>query len=69
MPIMDCTYWDCTESMWGIASTTALLTSTYADLGTIMTFVLGAVVAVALGLVALGFGWRYLKKYVTGKKF
>ncbi|MBC7836914.1 hypothetical protein H7X87_04030 [Acetobacteraceae bacterium] len=55
--------------MWGIASTTALLTSTFTDLGSIMTFVLGSVVAVALGLVALGFGWRYLKKYVTGKKF
>lgn len=46
-----------------------MLTDAFADVGTIMAFVIPAVFGVALALVGLGFGWRRLKKYVTGKAF
>ena len=55
--------------MWEIASTTELLTNTFTDIGTVIAFVIPAIVGVSLALIGLGMGWRYLKKYVTGKKF
>jgi hypothetical protein len=55
--------------MWTIASTSAMLTSMFADIGTVLGIVITAVLSTAIALVGLGFGWRHLKKYVTGKKF
>jgi len=39
------------------------------SVGTIIYTVVAAVLVVAVGLAGVGFGWRKLKKYVTGKKF
>lgn len=55
--------------MWTIASTTAVLTSAFADTGTILTLVIGVVVVAIVALLGLGFGMRHLKKYITGRKF
>jgi len=55
--------------MWDIASTTELLTDTFTDVGTVLAFVIPSVIGVAIALIGLGFGWRKLKKYVTGGKF
>jgi len=55
--------------MWDISSTTASITSMFSDIGTVMTLVIPAVLAVTIALLGLGFGYRHLKKYVTGKKF
>jgi len=55
--------------MWSIGSTTDLLTDTFTDVGTVIAFVIPAIIGVAVALVGLGYGWRLLKKYVTGKKF
>jgi len=55
--------------MWTIASTTDSLTSMFSQIGTVMALVIAAIVATAVALLGLGFGYRHLKKYVTGKKF
>lgn len=55
--------------MWDIASTTSLLTDTFTDVGTVIAFVIPTIIGVAIALVGLGYGWRLLKKYVTGRKF
>jgi len=55
--------------MWSIASTTGLLTDVFSDVGTVMAFVIPAIVGIAVALLGLGFGWRQLKSKVTGKKF
>jgi len=55
--------------MWTAASTTGLLTTAFADTGTILLAVLGVVVAAVIALMGLGFGIRHLKKHVTGRKF
>lgn len=55
--------------MWTIGSTTAILASTFADIGTVMAYVIPAVLTVAVALVGLGFGWSKFKRYVTGGKF
>jgi len=55
--------------MWTIASTTAVITSMFGDVGTVLAQVIGAVLAVAVALVGLGFAYRKVKKYITGGKF
>jgi len=55
--------------MWVAASTTAALASVFSDTGIILTAVLASILAGAVALLGLGFGWRHLKKYVTGRKF
>jgi len=55
--------------MWTIASTTEMLTSTFSDVGTVIAFVIPAIIGVLVALLGLGYGVRLLKKYVTGKKF
>jgi len=55
--------------MWDIASTTDMLTTTFSDVGTVIAFVIPAIVTVLVALLGLGYGVRLLKKYVTGRKF
>jgi len=55
--------------MWTIASTTDMLTDVFTDVGTVMAYVIPSVIGIAVALLGLGFGWRHLKKYVTGRKF
>lgn len=55
--------------MWTIASTTDVITDMFSDVGTVLALVVGAVLATAIALIGLGFGYRKLKKYVTGGKF
>lgn len=46
-----------------------LIGSLYTDAGVLVGIVIAAAVAGGLSLLALGFGWRHLKKYITGRKF
>ena len=55
--------------MFTIASVTPLLTSSYADAGSIIFYAVGVVLAALVGLLGLGFGIRHLGKYITGRKF
>lgn len=55
--------------MWGIASTTDALNTAFTNTGTILTLVIGVVLVAVVALLGLGFGYRHLKKYITGRKF
>lgn len=55
--------------MWNAASTTAALAAAFTDTGTILVASIGTILVGAVALLGLGFGWRHLKKYVTGRKF
>lgn len=55
--------------MWDAASTTAALSTSYADIGTIFAVAILAILAAWAGLTGLGFGLRKAKKYVTGRHF
>ena len=43
--------------------------SSAADIGYMIGLSLVAVLGGAAALIGLGFGWRHLKKYITGRKF
>lgn len=58
-----------THCMWVAASTTAALGTVFTDTGTILTAVIGVILAGLIALLGLGFGVRHLRKYVTGRKF
>jgi len=55
--------------MWSDASTTAMLTTLFTSVGSQLGIVITAVLAVAIGLIILGFAYRKTKKHVTGGKF
>jgi len=55
--------------MWVAASTTAALSTAFTDTGTILVATVATILAGAVALLGLGFGFRHLKKYVTGRKF
>lgn len=55
--------------MWDSASTTAVLTTSFASIGVAIALTVTAVLAAWAGLVGLGFGKKKATKYVTGKKF
>jgi len=55
--------------MWDAASTTAALTTSFASIGTVLIYAIGAVLAAWAGLVGLGFGIRKATAKVTGRKF
>jgi len=52
--------------MWTVASTTSQLGTLFTDTGTILLYVIGTILTAAIALVGLAFGWKKLKKYVTG---
>lgn len=39
------------------------------DLGTVLATVIPAILAIVIGLMALGMGIRYARKYISGRKF
>jgi len=55
--------------MYATTSVLTNLSAMFADTGTIMVAVIATILAGAVALLGLGFGWRHLKKYVTGRKF
>jgi len=55
--------------MWDVGSTTDALSTAFTDTGTILTAVVGVILAGLVALLGLGFGVRHLRKYITGRKF
>jgi len=55
--------------MWSVASSSAALTQSFTDTGTLLAVGIAAVLVGMIALLGLGFGIRHLKKYVTGRKF
>jgi len=55
--------------MWVAASTTAAMATAFTDTGTILVATIATILAGAVALLGLGFAFRHLKKYVTGRKF
>jgi len=56
-------------AMWTSASTTALWTQLTGDVGSILFTAVGAVLTVTAGLIGVGYGYRLVKKHITGRKF
>jgi len=53
-------------------STTSALTSftgMFNDTGTLLVASIAVILGGAVALLGLGFAWRHLKKYITGRKF
>jgi len=55
--------------MYSIANAVTNLGTMFTDTGTILVASIATILTGAVALVGLGFGWRHLKKYVTGRKF
>jgi len=55
--------------MYATTSAITSLTSLFGDVGVLLTAVIATILAGAVALLGLGFGWRHLKKYITGRKF
>jgi hypothetical protein len=55
--------------MYNIASSSAQITQSLGDTGTLVTLVIASIAAGAIALMGLGFLFRHLKKWITGKKF
>ena len=55
--------------MYATSSALTALTSMFTDTGTLLVAVIGTILAGAVALLGLGFGFRHLKKYITGRKF
>jgi len=55
--------------MYSTSTAATQLATMFTDTGTLVGIVIAAVVAGAIALMGLGFGFRHLKKYITGKKF
>jgi len=54
--------------MWTVASTTAVITQLFSDTGTILTAVLATLMGAVVALLGIGFAYRHIKRYITGKK-
>jgi len=55
--------------MWDVASSSAALTTAYANIGVLFGVAIAAILAAWASLTGLGFGLRKAKRYVTGKHF
>jgi len=55
--------------MYGTTTAAATISQALTDTGTLVTLVLAGVVGGVVALMGLGFGYRHLKKYITGRKF
>jgi len=55
--------------MWSDASTTAVWTILSTSVGTVLSLVVAAVATVAIGLMGIGYGFRLVKRHITGRKF
>jgi len=55
--------------MFGTTTALVQLASAGADTKVLIVSSLAIAIAGGVALLGLGFGWRHLKKYVTGRKF
>jgi len=55
--------------MYATTSALTALTNLFTDTGTILTAVIGVILAGLIALLGLGFGVRHVRKYITGRKF
>jgi len=55
--------------MFATSSALTSLTAAGADTGTMVVAGLAIAVAGGIALMGLGFGWRHIRKYITGRKF
>jgi len=55
--------------MYGIASSTADITTLLSNTGTVVALVVASVLVGAIALAGVGFAWRHIVKRITGKKF
>jgi len=55
--------------MWTDASTTAVWNILTASTGSILYTAVAAVAVVAAGLMGVGYGFRLVKRHITGRKF
>jgi len=55
--------------MYSIANAVTNVGTMFTDTGTILVAVIATILVGAVALLGLGFGFRHLKKYVTGRKF
>lgn len=46
-----------------------VITGMFTDIGTLVALGVGLVLGIAVSLLGLAFGWKRLKKYITGKGF
>lgn len=56
-------------TMYGVASSSAQISQSLTDTGTLVAVVILAVAGGAVALMGLGFLFRHLKKWITGRKF
>jgi len=55
--------------MYGVASSSADLTTAFTNIGILLAVSISAVLLAWAALTGLGFGLRKVKKYITGKHF
>jgi len=55
--------------MYSIASSTGDIGTMFTNTGLILVATISVVLVGGVALLGLGFAWRHLKKYVTGRKF
>jgi hypothetical protein len=55
--------------MFSTSTATTLFSGALTDLGGLLTTVIGGVLVIVVALLGLGMAIRYLRKYITGRKF
>jgi len=55
--------------MYSASNVVTQLGNIFTDTGTILVAVIATILVGAVALLGLGFGFRHLKEYVTGRKF
>jgi len=58
-----------TSTMYASTSALTSFTGMFNDTGTLLVASIAVILGGAVALLGLGFAWRHLKKYITGRKF
>lgn len=56
-------------TMYASSSAITGLNGAFSDAGAILVIAIAATLAGGVALLGLGFAWRHLKHYITGRKF
>jgi len=56
-------------TMYGIASSSAQISQSLTDTGTLVALVIVAIAGGAIALMGLGFLFKHIRKWITGRKF